>query len=210
MSLKKFDVGTHSIVRYVINNKEEPTGVVFGKFSPFTGPIGHGKLLDFAKDNFSKVIIVSPTRNKKDKNVDIFTDQQKADIIKKVNPDIEFHRIPSSIPIRMFTELVTMGYDRPVLIVGKDRDESFSKFFIKYDKDNPSIEDMDNKDFGKGEFLVVSRDEGDTSATKVRQSLINNDKEEFLRLTGYDADMWTYMKNMLKESINFNNFYFME
>ena len=185
------------VKRYVIDNKAEPTAVVFGKFSPFSGPKGHGKLIDFAKDKFKEVIIVSPTRNKKDKNVDIFTDEQKAKIIEKANPDIKFHRIQSDIPIRMFTRVLELGYERPVFIVGEDRGKSFSRFFKEYNKNNKAIKDQDGKDFGKGEYLVVPRSAGDTSATKVRKALQSDDKEEFIRLTGYDNNMWDYMKGLL-------------
>jgi phosphopantetheine adenylyltransferase len=215
MSLKTFKVKdrkdpdkTVDIVRYVIEPKETPTAVIFGKFSPWTGPNGHDKLLEFAKKRFKKVIIVSPTRSKKDPKVDIFTDEQKADIIRKANNDIEFHRIDSDIPIRMFTRIIDLGYERPVLIVGTDREKEFSKFFKEYQKNNKSIEDTTDKDFGKGEFLVVPRSDKGTSATKVREALKNNDKDEFLKLTGYKDEMWDFMKKMLVKSEGFSYFYY--
>ena len=213
MSIQDFKLKNKDIKvkRYVLDPDKEPTAILFGKFSPFTGPKGHGKLLDFARNNFKNVAIVSPTRKSKDKKVDIFTDDQKEEIINKANPDIKCHRIPSNIPIRMFTLIVDLGYDRPVLIVGKDREEEFSKFFRKYDKNNEAIKDMDDENFGKGEYLVVPRDEEDTSATKVRETLINKDKEEFKRLTRYNDKMWDLMQGMLKnESLDFTDFYFKE
>ena len=198
------------IVRYVIDHKDKPTAVLFGKFSPWTGSNGHNKLLDFAKEKFDEVIIVSPTRSSKDKNIDIFTDEQKEQIINKAVPNIKFYRIKSDIPMRMFTRVVDLGYERPVFIVGKDREKDFSNFFIKYNKNNKSVTDTNDKNFGKGEYLVVSRDDKDTSATKVRNALKNNDKEEFLRLTGYDEDMWILMSNMISKTENFTNFYYKE
>lgn len=212
MSLKEFDLGTHKVVRYIIDIRIKPVGVVFGKFSPFTGPKGHGKLVEFAQKQFGKdnVIIVSPTRTVKDDKVDIFTDEQKEAIIRKANPDIEFHRIKSGIPPRMFTRVIDLGYERPVFIVGEDREDDFKKFFIEYNKANKPIEDMTDEDFGKGEYLVVPRSDEDTSATKVRKALINNDKKLFIKLTGFDEEMFTYMKSVLKESvIDFNKYYFM-
>jgi len=211
MPLKEYPVKgkEYSKVRYIIDNSIEPTGVIFGKFSPWTGPRGHGKLLDFANSKFKNVIIVSPTRKVKDDNIDIFTDKQKKEIIKKAVPNVKFYRIPSSIPIRMFTEVIGKGIERPVFIVGEDR-ESLSKFFKKYEKDNKPITDENAEGFGMGEYLVVPRDKEDTSATLVRQTLINNNKEKFLELTGYKEDMWDYMKGMLKESLDFNKFYFVE
>jgi hypothetical protein len=201
MSIQDFKLKNKNIKvkRYVIDPGKEPTAIVFGKFAPFTGSKGHGKLIDFAKDNFKNVVIISPTRNFKDKKVDIFTDDQKEYIIRQVNPDIKFYRISSNIPIRMFTQIVDLGYDRPVLIIGKDREKEFTKFFIKYDKNNEAITNMDDKNFGKGEYLVISRDEKDTSATKVREALINNDKEKFKKITGYDDKIWNMMQKMLKK-----------
>lgn len=201
------------VKRYVIDPKASPVGVIFGKMSPFTGPQGHGKLIEYAKKYFDKIIVVSPTRNLKDKNVDIFTDEQKKDIIKKAT-GLLFHRIPSDVPIRMFTRVVELGYDRPVFVVGEDRQKDFSKFFKKYNPNNKSITDPEDPDFGKGEFLVVPRSDKDTSATKVRKALKNNDKEEFIKLTGYDNEMWKYMKGLLKKNVvikeNFMLFYYGE
>jgi len=194
--------GNIPVKRYVIDEDVKPTAVVFGKFSPWTGPNGHGKLVDYAKENFDEVVIVSPTRKAKDKKVDIFTDEQKEKIINKANPDIKFHRIPSDIPIRMFTEVLGLGYERPVLIVGEDRGKSFSRFFIHYDENNKAITDQDNKElFGKGEYLVVPRGDEDTSATKVREALEADDKETFIELTGYDEAMWKLMKSFLKKNL---------
>jgi len=200
--------------RYVIDKKEKPTAVLFGKFIPFTGPRGHGRLVEFAKKHFDEVVIVSPTRKKSfDPNVDIFTDDQKQEIIEKAT-GLKFIRVDSSIPIRMFTRVIQEGIERPVLIVGPDRIKEFSKYFIEYDPDNPSIEDPKHPDFGKGEyFFLDSRGNEETSGTKVRKTLLDGNKEEFLRLTGYDDDMWKLMRGMLDMSesgiIRFDNFYYL-
>jgi nicotinic acid mononucleotide adenylyltransferase len=207
------------VVRYILASKEQPTGVVWGKFSPYTSKGGHGRLVELAKKEFGEenVIIASPKRKGNDPKVDIFTDEQKAKIINKAEPNIKFIRIDNAFPPRAFSELVKKGITRPVLIIGEDREEEFSKYFIKYDINNKGTEDIDNKDFGKGEFLVVSRKSSDTSASKVRKALLDNDKETFLKLTRYDNNnMWEMMRQMLKDnkvikdSLQFQKFYFKE
>ena len=195
------------VTRYVINPMDKPTAAIWGKFIPWTGKRGHGRLVDFAKQHFDKVIIASPTRKKTyNTKVDIFDDNQKEKIIRKAT-GLDFIRVDSSIPIRMFTRLIEAGIKRPVIIVGPDRIDEFKKYFIPYKPDNPSIEDPSHPDFGKGEYFYL-KDRGDenTSATKVRQALLDGNKEDFLRLTGYGEDMWNMMQGMLekKESRSFS------
>jgi phosphopantetheine adenylyltransferase len=215
-SLKKFKIKdrndpnrTVEITRYVINPKSEPIGALMGKFAPWSGPNGHGKLVVVAKQMFKDVIIVSPNRSGKDKKVDIFNDEQKEQIINLAEPNIPFFRVQPTTPIRMFTQIIDFGYDRPVLIIGKDREQDFNKYFIKYNKNNKPIEDMDHPDFGKGEFIVVSREEEDTSSSKVRDALMNGNQSEFIKLTGFDNKMWEIMQNMIKKNKNtFSEFYY--
>lgn len=206
---------TVELNRYVIDRSEMPTAVVFGKFIPFTGPRGHGRLVDLARKHFKNVVIVSPTRNKTyNTKVDIFDDNQKEKIIRKAT-GLDFIRVDSSIPMRMFTRVVQAGINRPVFIVGPDRIKDFQRYFVEYKPDNVGTEDPNDPDFGKGEFFFAdSRGEEDTSATKVREALLNGDKEEFFRLTGYGEEMWQMMTEMLKkvpESYNFSfsNYYFL-
>jgi nicotinic acid mononucleotide adenylyltransferase len=206
------------VVRYIIVPKEQPTGVVWGKFSPYTSKGGHGRLVELAKKTFGddNVIIASPKRKGNDPKVDIFTDEQKAKIINKAEPGIKFIRIDNAFPPRAFSELNKTGIKRPVLIIGEDREEEFSKYFIKYDINNKGTEDIENKDFGKGEFLVVPRKNSDTSATMVRKALVNNDKDTFLKITRFSEDFWNMMRQMLKDnkvikdSLEFQKFYFKE
>lgn len=208
---------TVELNRYVIDKKEKPTAVIFGKFAPWTGKKGHGRLVDLARKHFDDVVIVSPTRKKVDPKVDIFTDEQKKKIIEEAT-GARFIRVDSSIPIRMFTRVVQAGVDRPVFIVGPDRIKDFQRYFVEYDPKNEGTTDPSDPDFGKGEyFFLESRGEEDTSGTKVRKALINNNKEEFIRMTGYDEQMWDMMRDMLKKNnviesrstISFDSFYYL-
>jgi len=209
---------TVELNRYVIDKNEKPTAVIFGKFAPWTGKKGHGRLVDFAKQHFDDVVIVSPTRKKVDPKVDIFTDEQKKKIIEEAT-GARFIRVDSSIPIRMFTRVVQAGVDRPVFIVGPDRIKDFQRYFVEYDPKNEGTTDPSDSDFGKGEyFFLESRGEEDTSGTKVRRALLDKNKEEFLRLTGYEESVYDMMIDMLKKNniieshntMRFDKFYYLK
>lgn len=195
---------TVTLKRYVIDDREEPTAIIFGKFSPWTGPKGHGLLVDFAKkQKFKNILIVSPLREKVERkgksDANIFTPEQRGMIIEKATGE-NFKNVKSSIPIRMFTELLNMGISRPVFIVGGDRGKDFRKIFVDYKKSNKGITDPKDKDFGKGEMLFIPRTKSDTSATKVRKALVDGDVNEFLKLTGYKQDMWNFLRRILKQN----------
>lgn len=210
MPIQKFEIvnkndsnKTVQVSRYVIDSTVKATGVLFGKFIPWTGPLGHGRLLKKAQTEFGKdnVIIVSPERKEKDPEIDIFTDDQKKEIINRVLPSVKFYRIPhGSIPM-MFRSVVELGYKRPVFVIGPDRIEDFSKYLIKYDSDNMAITDTEMEDFGKGEYFALKdRGKNGTSGTQVRETLVNDDMETFIELTGYDEDMWDFLQERLKEN----------
>ena len=208
MPLKTFNVPDRkdpskefAITRYVIDKSDAPTAVVFGKFSPWTGKGGHGTVLKFAKSKFKNVIIVSPLREKTESGgkygANIFTPQQRGEIVQKATGET-FMNVKTSIPIRMFTQLLEHGIQRPVFIVGEDREKEFKKMFIPYKKGNESVTDPAHKDFGKGE-MAINRFRG-TSGTKVRKALVDGDRKTFLKETGYKDDMYEYMRQLLKKN----------
>lgn len=198
---------TIELSRYAVDPKEEPTAVLFGSFVPFTGPKGHGRMLEFAKKHgIKKFAIVSPTKDDtKETDRNMFNLKQKLDIAKHGAKDMGFNvdafNVKATNPLGMFREIASK-IDRPVIIVGPDRKAQFEKFFIPFDKRNKPITDQENKNFGKGEMLAMTdRGTSNTSGTKVRESLRNNDKETFIELTGYTEKMYNYLKKMLNESV---------
>lgn len=206
---------TITLKRYGVEKDLEPTAVLFGKYSPFTGPKGHGRMVDFAKKNgFKKIAVVSPSRDKtkaKDEyDANIFSPEDRLDIIKKASKDFGMKiegifSVKATNPLGMFRE-ISAKIDRPVIIVGPDRESDFAKFFIPFAKDNETITDTKDKAFGKGEMMAIkSRGDGETSGTKVRKAIVDGDKEEFLKLTGYDQSMYKLMRSKLKltESVSY-------
>jgi len=186
---------TVTINRYVLDPKAEPTAVIFGKFNPWTGPKGHGRLVTAAKKKFGIANLAIASPEKMDK--DLFTREQKNELIDRetnITPLI----VKSSIPIRMFTDLLSQGVERPVLFIGQDREKDFSRFLIPYSKNNQRVTDMSDKNFGKGEYIVSPRNQ--TSATLVRKALLDGDDAKFLELTGYEQGTLDRMKEMLREN----------
>ncbi len=207
-----------TIQRYVIDSKEEPTAIIYGKFSPWTGPNGHGVLVDYAKSaGFKNIVVASPQRKGTDKSVDMFTQEQKTAIIEKAT-GLKFISLKSGSPAVANSELIKEhGIERPVFIIGTDRIAEFSKYFIPYKKSNTGATDTKDSNFGKGEFDPFDDREGkEVSGTTVRKALMDNDKDRFIELSHYDSDMWNFMRSMLKkngvikEFMSFRDFYLTE
>lgn len=193
------------LTRYAIDSNEEPTAVLFGCFSPFTGPLGHGRMLRFAfEHNIKKFAIAMPTKDDtKQSDRNIFTQLQRLEIAKlgakECGFDAEVFNINTTNPLGMFREISTK-VSRPVLIVGPDRKSQFEKMFLTYGNHNAFITDPNEKDFGKGEMLCLnSRGEHNTSGTAVRNALNEKDKAKFISLTGYSNKMYKYLYNILYE-----------
>lgn len=202
---------TVTLKRYVIDASEEPTAIIFGKFSPFSGKKGHGRMIEFAKSKGIKnIAVVSPERAdtaiKSKYDANIFTPQQRQEIITKALtdyfniPDPEVFTVKATNPLGMFREF-TAKVDRPIIICGPDREKEYAKFFIPYNKTNPSVLNPDETNFGKGEYLAMNnRGDGETSGTAVRKALVDGDEKKFIELTGYDSKFYVYLRDMLKKN----------
>lgn len=212
---------TITLSRYVVEPKEEPTAIIFGKFSPWTGKNGHGRMLDFAKKaGIKKFIVCSPFRDEtKESDANMFNIDDKIKFIKLGSKEQGFEvdvlNIHATNPMGMFRNLANdFKIARPVFVFGPDRIKSFSKFFVPYTKNAVSILDPDNKDFGKGEYLAMTdRGSDNISGTEIRKLIRINDKETFKKLTGYSDKIWDLMRSSakginLKESKSFASIYF--
>ena len=191
--------------RYAIDKREEPTAVLFGCFSPFTGPKGHGRMLRFAFENgIKKFALVMPTKDDtKDSDRNIFTQEQRLEIAKlgakECGFDADVFNVQTTNPLGMFREIASK-IARPVLIVGPDRKEQFEKLFLTFNKENECVTDPSEKDFGKGEMMgMTSRGNDNTSGTDVRCALKEKDKAKFISLTGYSDKIYKYLYNILYE-----------
>lgn len=188
-----------TLSRYVIDKREEPTAVLFGCFSPFTGPLGHGRMLRFAFENrIKKFAIVMPTKDDtKDSDRNMFTQEQRLEIAKlgakECGFDVEVFNVETTNPLGMFREISTK-VSRPVLIVGPDRKAQFEKMFLTYGNHNAFITDPNEKNFGKGEMLCLNnRGELNLSGTIVRKILKDKNKVDFIKMTGYSESMYEFL-----------------
>ena len=185
--------------RYAIDSNEEPTAVLFGCLSPFTGPNGHGRLLKFAESfGIKKFAIVMPTKDDtKDSDRNMFTQEQRLEIAKlgakECGFDVEVFNVETTNPLGMFREISTK-VSRPVLIVGPDRKAQFEKIFLTYGNHNAFITDPNEKNFGKGEMLCLNnRGELNLSGTIVRKILKDKNKVDFIKITGYSESMYEFL-----------------
>lgn len=199
--------------RYVINKADAPTAIIFGKFAPWTGGSldhGHGRLIKKAKEiGIHNFYIVSPYR--KEDIHSTFNTKQKDEIINQSMKSvpgfqgiIRSHKDLKNILAIFRSLIVDHSIQRPVFVVGPDRESDFSKFFIPFKIDNPAVIDSEDDSFGKGEYITITG-ERETSATKLRQALVNNDITEFRKLSGHTEEMFKLMRQMMGSS--FKNIY---
>ena len=200
--------GTIKLPRYLISEKEQPIGVVFGKFSPWTGENGHSRLINLLKKNgINKFYIVSPKRDDKiaeKYDANIFSPEARKKIVERVVTDggfLGYIQAESNNVMGVIKELIHK-IKRPVFVVGPDRETMFDRHFVIFGHE--PVKDSNNKDFGKPEALVYTGPR-EVSGTLVRKSLVENDFETFTDLTKYDKETFEFMRNLMTKS--FKQFY---
>lgn len=201
--------------RYVLDKKEEPIAIIFGKFSPWTGgdlEHGHGRLIKLAKEKgIKKFYVVSPKRDDQvsEKNSpNIFSPEARKQIIEHSLKNIPgFQGViqsDSNNVMGVIKHIINL-VSRPVFVVGPDRERLSETNFVSFGSD--SVEDEKNKNFGKPEVLLLTG-ERETSGTKVRNSLLLDDYKTFKSLTNHSEQMFRFMKNLMKQkNESFSSFY---
>lgn len=191
---------------YFFEPNMKPLGVIYGCFSPFTGKYGHGRLLEAgAKAGIHDFLIVIPNKDDTwDDERNMFDNQQKCDIAVAAAKDLGYNVIDGFVK-RQITgiDLTLRGLAskypdrRIVLICGPDRAEEYGQYCIPFKKSNKESLDDNPGQKNPYEFIVLNdRGEREVSGTKVRAAIKENNKKEFLYLTGYSEDMWDYIHNM--------------
>ena len=187
----------------------KPTAVVFGKFNPWTGPKGHGKLVEAARKAMGKdveIYVVSPYRKDIFKASDFrFIREQREAIIAKglgISPkkvlEIEgTGRNPGGMLFRLKNE---KKIERPVLVVGFDRQEQNSVLTVPFGNGPQEITVDDGTKRTQFEMVVADRTAEATSATKVFDALLRNDVKAFKQMTGYKDDMFNYLQELMAEN----------
>lgn len=202
-----------SLSRYVIEKNETPTAIIFGKFSPWTGgdlEHGHGRLIKIAKENkITNFYVVSPKRDESVSNsANMFFAEARKQIIEH-----SLKNIPGFLGVIQSDSNNVMGVikhiihlvSRPVFVIGPDRERLSETNFVTFGSN--SVTSETEKDFGKPECLVY-KGERETSGTKVRNCLTNNDFDTFNKLTNHSNQMFNFMKNLMNvKTESFSNFY---
>ena len=170
------------------NEDEEtrPLTVAFGRFNPPT--IGHEKLLHAVKDASESGDFKIYASQSQDKLKNPLSYGEKVEFMKEMFPDYDRHIIKDN-NIKTIFDILTKaheeGYTQFRLVAGSDRVPSFSDLIQKYNgvKGNHGFYDF------KDGLEVVSAGERDPdsegvegmSASKMREAVINDDYQEFIK-----------------------------
>lgn len=177
---------------YQFNENDPIVGIVFGHFAPFTGPNGHGRLVQRLLSIGAKKILIATPNNTKpfDDDREMFSAEQRKDIIQAYldNEGIdgeaiayERRRGPVAVQMGPLCALAAQkfGLDiRPVFCFGPDRAEIVQDVCNPFDE----IADPTHCEF------IVDYDRG-TSGTKVRELIRAGDLDSIMKETGYNEDI---------------------
>lgn len=193
------------IRRYVFDGTNKPLGVLYGCFSPFTGLNGHGRLLlEAEKQGIQDFLVVSPNKKEKlDSDRNMFTLQQKVEITLRGCEDLGFRVLDAFIAkdnnlMATLTDIAERYENRRiVLLCGPDRIDMYRKVGLKpYDENFDAL----NKETSYEFVGVQDRGPMNVSGTKVRRTIREGNKEDFLRYTGYSEKMWDLCRSFAKEN----------
>ena len=152
-----------------ILESKDSVGIMIGRFQPVTK--AHTSIIEkISKENKTGIIyLVKGKKSSEDKEKNPFDSDIQIKMLEKI--------IPSNISIEIISsaffvdELKTMKESKFVIYAGSDRVKSY-KSFEKYLEDDKTLE-----------VKEIKRTDEDISATKVRDSLKNDDLDTFKSLT---------------------------
>ena len=195
---------------YYFEKGMKPLAVIYGCFSPFTGANGHGRLLEAAKQKGIKdFLIVIPGKTVSyDDDRNMFNNKQKLEIAMKGATELGYNVVDGFVnstqtdPYRLLRGIAEHYPDRRIVLVcGPDRAEDYSKYCVPFSKNYVASLDDGENEASKFEYIVLEdRGASETSGTKVRQAIRDNDEKEFIKLTGYSHKMWEWLRKMATEN----------
>lgn len=150
--------------------------IIIGRFQPITK--GHMKCIDevYRKLHIPTIIVIVEAKKQDQRHP--FVTYELVDMYKKMfknDPriiDIVVSKNANIVDIGK--KLYDMGYSIRSWVCGTDRYDSYLKMSTKY-HDDAMLDD----DF---ELIEIKRGDEDISATKLRNAIINNDFDTFVRL----------------------------
>lgn len=199
-----------NVKSYYFEKGMKPLAVIYGCFSPFTGANGHGRLLEAAKQKgINDFLIVIPGKTVSyDDDRNMFNNKQKLEIAMKGATELGYNVVDGFVnstqtdPYRLLRGIAEHYPNRRIVMVcGPDRAEDYSKYCVPYSKNYVASLDDGKNEASKFEYIVLKdRGASETSGTKVRQAIRDNDEKEFINLTGYSHNMWEWLRKMATEN----------
>ena len=191
---------------YTKQDDDEIIGVLYGHFSPFTGPTGHGRLLTALQNiGATRFIVAMPdVGDKLDADRNLFTTLQRKeiieDVLKEMNLDGQVLLIKTGRGVQSIfwyiARTIAKSFGpktRPVFCFGLDREADFAQYLTPF-----GTTDNDLYEY----VCVQDRGTTETSGTKVRELLKTNNIIDLKRLTGYSDDLIDKLCTWTQKNLN--------
>lgn len=178
----------------------KPVNIFVGRFQPFT--LGHTKVIEqlYRENNLPTVIILvkSKKKGREDSFKRPYSEEMQIRMIQKVKRDYPIEDVivlPNAAIDKIFNEL-RPDYEPVLWGTGTDRMKSYGYQVNRQEyRDDLNV----HPDFS---LFEIKRTGKNISATKVRNALLDNDKEKFERYTPNSIhDMFSELREILREGM---------
>lgn len=198
------DYGDKQIILNHIGPDCELVGILVGHFAPFTGPKGHGRMIDALKEKgCSKFIIGIPDSSAEfDDDRAMYTVEQRLEICdlylkheKLEGKVVKMRKGDIVLTSRslMWNVLEEFGpKTRPVFVVGPDRADIV--------KNSPDF-GTDLSTTYPERIIMSDRGEDNVSGTEVRKLIRSGDIDGIMKMTGYSKDMAQMLVDMREDNL---------
>lgn len=198
------DFGEKKILLNHIGPGTELVGILIGHFAPFTGPKGHGRMIEELRSKGCKKFIVGIPDSTAEFDDDraMYTVEQRMEIVNDYlkqegleGKAVKMRRGDIAITYRLLIWDVynTFGSNvRPVYIVGPDRAELVQK--------NPEFDTDLNTTFPE-KIVMSDRGEGNVSGTKVRELIRKGDVDGIAEMTGYSKQIAQKLVDLREDNL---------
>lgn len=200
--------GEKKILLNHIGPGTELVGLLIGHFAPFTGPKGHGRMIEELRSKGCKKFIIGIPESSAEFDDDraMYTTEQRMEICNAYLKEeglegkaVKMRRGNMAVTYRLliWDAYNTFGPNiRPVYIVGPDRAELVEKN-VAFDTDHSTT-------FPE-KIVMTDRGEGDVSGTKVRELIRQNDVEGVAKMTGYSTEIAQKLIDLRNDNVEDND-----
>ena len=188
---------------YTRDERSENVGIIYGHFSPFTGPNGHGRMIQRLQEaGCTKFLIAIPeSKQKFDTDRNMFSVSQRLAICQKYLDDEGLYGKAISIK--------TTKPEYQIGRLGKQAGMTFGNniniiFCFGPDRANMIglCDTLGGPEVHRYEAIVMSdRGEKAISGTKMRKYILDGDKEAFEKDTGYKSETVNMIFDMFEQNL---------